>query len=239
MAQMVCNRKKVLAYGILARMKPKIVVFAPGTKDGGGSGFENLVMATKSGILDAEIVAVVSNHEHGGVQERAARLVVPLIYFPGPYDAEHYQKIVADSGAQFVALSGWLKMVVGLDPKRTFNIHPALLSFNHGRFGGPGLYGHHVHDAVKAALDVGEISESGVSMHFVTDEYDRGTVFFEYRVPLQKGMTADEIAKAVNVVEHEWQPKITNMVVHGEISWDGKDPKSLVVPANYKYLPKY
>ncbi|MBI5470272.1 hypothetical protein HY968_03055 [Candidatus Kaiserbacteria bacterium] len=236
--------------------KPKLIVFASGSKDGGGSGFENLVNAAKSGVLDAEIVAVVSNHENGGVRARAEKLGVPFIYFPGPYDAAGYSSVLQKTAPKngeaisgltpwpqsgftgWVALSGWLKKVAGLDPKKTFNIHPALLSFDHGRFGGPGLYGHHVHDAVKAVLDAGELTESGVSMHFVTDEYDRGPVFFEYSVPLQKGMTADEIAKAVNIVEHEWQPKITNMVVQGEISWDGKDPKSLVVPVNYGYLPE-
>ena len=243
-----------------ATMKPKVIVFASGTKDGGGSGFENLANATKTGVLDAEIIAVVSNHESGGVRAKAERLGIPFVYFPGPYGAEHYQAILRDidermapkngvaisgltpwSQSDFtgwVALSGWLKKVQGLDSQKTFNIHPALLSFDHGRFGGPGLYGHHVHEAVKAAFDAGEISESGVSMHFVTDEYDRGPVFFEYRVPLQKGMSADDIAKAVNAAEHEWQPKITNMVMRGEISWDGKDPKSLEVPEGYRYLPR-
>jgi len=207
--------------------KPKLIVFASGTKEGGGSGFENLVKSSK---LDAEIVAVVSNHEHGGVCERAERLGIPFIYFPGPYDAEHYQKMVADSGAEWVALSGWLRMVKGLDPAKTFNIHPALLSQLDGRFGGHGMYGNRIHEAVKAALDAGEITESGFTMHFVTDELDRGPAFFEHRVPLEKGMTAEEIARAVNRAEHEWQPKITNMVVHGQVHWDGKNLESLVVP---------
>ena len=210
--------------------RPRVIIFASGTKEGGGSGFENLVEATKSGVLDAEIVAIVSSNEYGGVRERAQRLGIPFVYFSGSYDSEHYRRVVADSGAGWVALSGWLKLVKGLDPAKTFNIHPALLSQLDGRFGGEGMWGHHVHEAVKAALDAGEITESGISMHFITDEYDRGPVFFEHRAPLQKGMSADEIAKAVNAVEHEWQPKITNMVVHGQIRWDGKDPKTLVVP---------
>ena len=75
-------------------------------------------------------------------------------------------------------------------------------------------------------------------MHFVTDEMDRGPVFFEHRLPLKKGMSAEEIEKAVRQAEHEWQPQITNMVVHGEISWDGKDPASLKVPPTYQYLPR-
>ena len=213
-------------------MRPKLVVFASGTANSGGSGFEELVKATKTGVLDAEIVAVVSNHEHGGVRERADRLEVPFKYFPGPYDAGHYSSILQKTaiGNGWVALSGWLKRVEGLDPARTFNIHPALLSFDHGRFGGAGMYGHHIYEAVKVALDAGEIKESGFSMHFITNEYDRGPVFFEHRVSLRKGMSADEIAKVVSKAEHEWQPRITNLVVHGKIRWDGKDLKSLFVP---------
>src|SRR3990167_4603773 len=173
--------------------RPKIIVFASGTKDNGGSGFENLVQASKTSILDADIVAVVSNQENGGVRERADRLGVPFIHFNptnyllirankqvvGSGDSQVYKDILHKSGAEWIALSGWYKQVKGLDPKCTFNIHPALLSFDGGRFGGVGMYRHHVHEAVKVALGAGEITESGFTMHFVTDEYDRGPAFFE------------------------------------------------------------
>ena len=235
--------------------KPRLLIFASGTKTNGGSGFENLVQATKTGELDAEIVGVVSNHERGGVREHADRLRIPFIHFdPTGYlliqankqiagdearvAEEAYRKIVQQSGAEWVMHSGWLKFVHGLDPQKTFNIHPALLSFDHGRFGGPGMYGMHIHEAVKHAFDAGEITETGCSMHFITEEYDRGPIFFECRIPLRKGMSAKEIQKAVQEVEHEWQPKITNMVVHGKIKWDGRNPASLVVPEGYAYLPK-
>ena len=218
--------------------KSKLIVFASGTKDGGGSGFENLVNASRKGILNAEIVAVVSNHQHGGVRARADRLGIPFIYFPGPYDAEHYSSVLQNTRIEWIALSGWIKKVAGLDPAKTLNIHPALLSQCGGRFGGAGMFGHRVHEAVAEALARGEIAESGVTMHFVTDAYDRGPAFFEYRVPLAKGMNAGDIAKAVNAAEHEWQPKITNMVVHGDIRWDGRDPASLTVPAGYAYLSR-
>jgi len=216
-------------------MKPKLVIFASGTKEGGGSGFENLVNAAKAGELDADIVAVVSNHENGGVRARAEKLGVPFIHF-GP-DAD-YKKIMEKTGAEWAALSGWLKHVTGLDPSKTINIHPALLSFQGGRFGGRGMYGHRIHEEVKAALDAGDIHESGFTMHFVTEEHDRGPAFFEHRVPLEKGMSVEEIQKRVQAAEHKWQPKITNMVVQGEIRWDGHDPKSLTVPPSYQYLPK-
>lgn len=224
--------------------RPRIVVFASGTRTGGGSGFENLVKASNDGVLEADIVGVVSNHDQGGVREKAKLLGVPFVFFPGPYTAEEYQDVIrrvfnspgllkSESGAkpsEWVALSGWLKMVKGLDPARTFNIHPALLSQFGGKFGGEGMWGHHVHEAIKNALDHGLVTESGISMHFVTDEYDRGPVFFEHRVPLEKGMSEDQIAEAVHAAELEWQPKITNLVVHGKIKWDGKNSSSLVVP---------
>ncbi len=219
-------------------MRPRLIVFASGTKDGGGSGFENLV---RSPELDADIVAVVSNHEHGGVRARAERLGIPFIHFDPAAQSNilenvrmSYREVVEGTGAVWVALSGWLRKVEGLDPRKTFNIHPALLSFQNGRFGGKGMYGHHIHEAVKAALDAGEVTESGFSMHFTTDEYDRGPIMYEHHVPLVRGMTADDIARTVNAAEHEWQPRITNMVVHGEIRWDGTDPESLTVPKALK-----
>ncbi|MFA6050197.1 MAG: formyltransferase family protein [Candidatus Paceibacterota bacterium] len=204
--------------------KPKLVIFASGSKDGGGSGFEKLVENMKAGILLADIVAVVSNHEQGGVRERADRLGIPFIHSPKPRTAEDYKKIVRDTKADFVALSGWLGIVEGLDPKTTFNIHPAWLP---SPFGGHGFYGHHVHEAVIEAYKNGEAAHSGVSMHFVTPAYDEGAVFFRKKVEILPGDTAETLAKRVNKVEHEWQSIITNKVIHGEISWDGENPSSL------------
>jgi len=248
--------------------RPKILVFASGTASGGGSGFENLVRHSResNGDLKADIVGVVSNHKNGGVALHASALSIPFFYFPVPHfpisksqqnysnilknirieknaeepkpNAKTYQAIAEKSGAEWFALSGWMKRIEGLDPARTFNIHPALLSLLGGRFGGEGMYGGHVHHAVREALEKGEIQESGVSMHFVTDEYDRGPVFFEFRVPLMRGMSAEEIQEKVNKAEHQFQPKITNMVVNGDISWNGKDPATLKVPDGYRYLPR-
>ena len=212
--------------------KPRLLVFASGTTSGGGSGFENLVPAEKRGILSEDIVAVVSNHEQGGVREKADRLNIPFIYFNGPFNEQSYQKIVADTNADFVALSGWLKLVLGLDPARTFNIHPGPLP----RFGGKGMYGIHVHEAVLEAYKRGEVTHSAVTMHFVTPIYDEGPVFFRFQVPIEVLDTAETLAERVHKAEHEWQPKITNMVVNEEISWDGKNRETLKLPAGYKTI---
>ncbi len=216
--------------------KPKLLIFASGSVEGGGSGFEQLVQATYTGILDADIVGVVSNHENGGVRKKADKYKVPFIHFPKPYDAESYQRIAKESGAEYFALSGWLKLVCGLDPKTAFNsktvfnIHPGPLP----KFGGPGLFGHHVHEAVMEAFRKGDVTHSAVSMHFVTEEYDRGPIFFEYKVKINEDDTPDSLGTRVNQYEHKYQPEITDMVVHGLISWDGRDPRSLKYPADYQ-----
>jgi len=133
--------------------KPKLLVFASGSKDGGGSGFEKLVEHAKDGGLSAEIVGVVSNHKHGGVRERADRLGIPFDHFPGPWTAEEYRKRVEKFNADYSTGSGWLKPMTGLDLARTFGIHPGLLP----KFGGKGMYGHHVHEAVMAAFRRGRL----------------------------------------------------------------------------------
>ncbi len=205
--------------------KPKIVVFASGSKDGGGSGFEKLVENMRSGVLNADIVGVVSNHEHGGVRERADRLGIPFVYSPKGRTAEDYKKIMRDTGAEWAALSGWLGLVEGLDPRTTFNIHPAWLP---SPFGGTGYYGHHVHEAVIEAYKKGEVSHAGISMHFVTPVYDEGAVFFRRSVPILPDDTPETLAKRVNDMEHKWQSVITSLVVNGKISWNGHDPSSLL-----------
>jgi len=208
---------------MIDKTNKKLLIFASGTKDGGGSGFRCLAETAQKGVLQADIVAVVSNHEAGGVNKIANKLGFPFEHFNGPFTAENYQKIVGKYDAEFVALSGWLKLVKGLNPAKTINIHPGPLP----KFGGDGMYGIHVHEAVLEAFKNGEITETAVTMHFVTEEYDEGPVIFSHLVPIKAEDTAESLAKRVNEAEHKWQPIITNKIVTGEISWDGKDPKSL------------
>lgn len=211
---------------------PRVLVFASGSAQGGGSGFRNLVARSRgeSSDLKAKIVGVVSNHKDGGVRRHAEELGVPFEYYGGPYQARTYRRIVADYEAEWVALSGWLKLVRGLSPRHTFNIHPGPLP----EFGGQGMYGHNVHEAVIAAYQRGEISESAVTMHFVTDRYDEGPTIFRFPVLILPDDTPESLQHRVNELEHQWQPIVTSLVVNNEIRWDGLDPKSLVVPSRYQ-----
>jgi phosphoribosylglycinamide formyltransferase-1 len=194
----------------------RILVFASGDEKGGGSGFQELVEFSRTNppVLDAQIVGVVSNHQHGGVHKRADALSIPFGYWPGPYDAKGYRASVEKYQADFVMCSGWLKFVKGLDPAKTVNIHPGPLP----QFGGPGMYGHHVHEAVMAAFHRSEIIQSAVTMHFVDETaYDHGPIIFQMPVLIRSDDDAETLAKRVNEKERAWQSHILNLVVHRHI----------------------
>jgi phosphoribosylglycinamide formyltransferase 1 len=205
----------------MPRIKPYVLVFASGTKTGGGSGFETLVRASRSTppILDAWISGVVTSHGDGGVWQKARVWGIPAAYWAGPYAALGYQNFVRYFGADYVMLSGWLKLAAGLDPARTVNIHPGPLP----RFGGPKLYGHFVHEAVMAAYRRGEITHSAVTMHFVDAAYDRGPVFFTHPVPIEPQDTPATLAARVNRAEHAWQARVLNYLVHQQVQLVGRE----------------
>jgi phosphoribosylglycinamide formyltransferase-1 len=199
--------------------KKRILVLASGDANGGGSGFQEMVEFTRTDppVLDAEIVGVVSNHKSGGVRKKADALDVPFRFWSGPFDAKGYQKYVRKFKADFVMCSGWLKMVRGLDPGKTINIHPGPLP----RFGGKGMYGNHVHSAVMAAYVLGQISQSAVTMHFVDEHYDRGPIFFQMKVMMRPDDNAEILAKRINEKERAWQSYVLNQVVQGNIFLEG------------------
>lgn len=204
--------------------KPRILVFASGSATGGGSGFQKMVEMSRGAdpVLDATIVGVVSHHGGGGVAQKAARLGIHFGHWTGPFTADQYQRWFETFQADYVMLSGWLKPVSGLDPARTVNIHPGPLP----EFGGRGMYGHHVHEAVMAAYRRGEISQSAVTIHFVTDPpgddpYDKGPIAQMIRVEIQPDDTPETLAARVNACEHAWQSLVLNWIVHGQIWLDG------------------
>lgn len=229
--------------------RKKLIVFASGTEQGGGSGFKQLARYAAGGGASYEVCAVVSHHEHGGVRIKADELSIPFEYFPRPHESIGYRDLVTKYRADYAALSGWMRFVEGLDPARTINIHPSLLSFRQGRFGGKGMYGHKVHEAVHEALHKGEldqltngkdgvhaIAHSGFTMHFVTNRYDDpDTTFAEVRVAIDRSMSPDTIQDLVKKAEHMWQPILTDMVTSGKIRYE--DAK-VVAPIGYGLMPK-
>ena len=196
-------------------MKKRILVFASGDKNGGGSGFQEMVerSRTSPAILDAKIVGVVSNHARGGVYERAKKLGVPFVHFHEPFSAEKYQNLKTSFRADYVMCSGWLKPVRGLEEAKTINIHPGPLP----KFGGKGMYGHHVHEAVIAAYQRGELTQSAVSIHFVNEVYDEGSGIVQIPVEIRPEDDAETLAARVLKVEHNYQSLILNEIVHERI----------------------
>jgi phosphoribosylglycinamide formyltransferase-1 len=203
-----------------------IIVFASGSEKGGGSGLLKLYEATQSGVLQAKIVCVVSNHEHGGVREKADRFGIPFIFSPKGRTTEDYVRIIKESGADFTILSGWLGLISGHDPRTTINIHPAWIP---SRYRGKGFYGHHVHEAVLADYKAGLVDHHGITMHFATAVYDDpDAVFFRRMVEIKHDDTAETLGARANKMEHQWQAIITNRVIMGEIAWDGKTASSII-----------
>lgn len=209
--------------------KPRLLICASGTidPDRGGSGFKNLMRHKKAW----ELAGVVSNHARGSIWKKACELGVEdrFIYFPAPWTRLEYQRIAQERRADFVACSGWTKHVKGLNPATTFNPHPAPLP----EFGGVGMYGNYVQEAVIAAYRRGTITHTAICMHFVTLAYDDGPVFFRLNIPILPSDTPESLTKRVRALEHQWQPRITNLVVTRKIHWSGVRGDPVIYPPDY------
>ena len=177
---------------------------------GGGSNFEALARACRDGrIPRAKISLLIVNKRGVGALDRAARLgIESLVLEPAdfPDRVAYYERLAAEleqRGGQLVCLAGFLLKVepnfIRRFPGRILNIHPALLP----KFGGAGMYGHRVHEAVLAA---GE-KESGCTVHVVDEEFDHGPIAAQARVPVFPGDTPDALAARVLIEEHRIYPE--------------------------------
>ena len=150
----------------------------------------------------ARVSHVISNRADAGALERARQAGVRTTVLRNPADADELLQALAD--ADLVVLAGYLKLVparvVARFRQRTINIHPALLPL----FGGPGMYGHRVHEAVLAS----GARESGATVHFVDEQFDRGPIIAQRKVPVLPGDTADALAERVLAAEHELLPQV-------------------------------
>ncbi|RME20432.1 MAG: phosphoribosylglycinamide formyltransferase [Candidatus Zixiibacteriota bacterium] len=185
---------------------------------GRGSGFQALYRATQNGSLDAEIVLVVSSRrDAGGLQLAVSYGIETFVYRRKNYPDD--QQAVADLLArlqrrqvEYIALAGYLKLlpreVVAAYSGRVTNIHPALLP----KFGGAGMYGLKVHQAVLAA---GE-KESGATVHLVDEQYDHGRILEQVKVPVHADDTPETLAARVLIEEHKLYPRVLQKLISGE-----------------------
>ncbi len=180
---------------------------------GSGTNAENMV---KYFIKDPDIkiVTICSNHSRAFVLERAKKLGIPSFVFDRHdfYSTDTVAQYLIDCKTDWIILAGFLWLVpenlLSAYPNRIVNIHPALLP----NYGGKGMYGDRVH---KAVIESGD-RESGITIHFVNTEYDRGDIIFQARCPVKPDDTAETLAQRVHQLEYEHYPRVIERLVREE-----------------------
>jgi phosphoribosylglycinamide formyltransferase-1 len=161
----------------------------------------------KNGVLGRpiEIALIVSNKPGAGVLDIAAASAIPSIIIEKEkfFRGSHYLEEFKILDISFIVLAGFLWKIpaelIAAYPDRILNIHPALLP----AFGGRGMYGDAVHEAVVAAGS----RESGITIHYVDEMYDHGRVFFQASFNLSPGETAASLAEKIHTLEHKYYPE--------------------------------
>lgn len=177
---------------------------------GGGTNCENLIRYF-SGSAKVNCALVVSNKADAYALVRAERNGVPsrVVSREQLKDSSVVMPILQEFGIDFIVLAGFLPLVPDylLDayPRRIINIHPALLP----KYGGKGMWGHYVHEAVKAA---GE-TETGMTVHWVTPVCDSGEIIAQFSTPLLPTDTAEDIAEKEHQLEMEHFPRVVEQVI--------------------------
>jgi len=174
----------------------KIIVFASGS----GTNAKQIITQSKSAAW-ARVSAVYCNNPEAGVIQRAERMGVAVRLFQNSdlNNPEHVLAWLIQDAPDLIVLAGFLRkipeFIVEAFPRRMVNIHPALLP----EFGGKGMYGMHVHRAVKAS----GAQKTGITIHYVNAAYDEGAVIFQAETHVTATDQPEDIARKVQVLEHE------------------------------------
>jgi phosphoribosylglycinamide formyltransferase-1 len=187
---------------------------------GRGSNMQAVIEACKSGRIDARPRLVISNNSGSGALQRARREGIDVAHLSSTThpDARQLDRAIRNALVQhnvhLVILAGYMRKIgpqtLAEYSGRIINIHPALLP----RFGGKGMYGHHVHKAVLAA----GVEETGVTVHLVDAEYDHGPILAQTRVPVRPGDTVESLAQRVLEQEHALLVETVARMASGEIA---------------------
>lgn len=179
----------------------KVAILASGS----GTNAENIVRYFEKNDK-IEIACIISNKKDAFVLERAKQLNIPSAYFSKD-DFENTSKVIAyliEKKINFIVLAGFLlkipQNIINLYPQNIINIHPALLP----KYGGKGMYGDNVHKAVIAA---GE-KESGITIHYVNENYDEGATIFQATCTIESTDNYEDLAKKVHELEYKHFPEV-------------------------------
>jgi phosphoribosylglycinamide formyltransferase-1 len=190
----------------MSKKPVNIAIFASGN----GSNAENIVRYFKDNARINPCL-ILTNKADAYVLERAKNLNIASGVFTAAElkEGSRIRRWMRDYDIDFIVLAGFLLKIpdylIQLYPNKIINIHPALLP----KFGGKGMYGSRVHEAVKAA----EETETGISIHFVNEHYDEGQIIFQQKVKLSKEDTPDSIAEKVHALEYEYFPKVIEEIL--------------------------
>jgi phosphoribosylglycinamide formyltransferase 1 len=162
---------------------------------------------------DIKVALVISNRSDAGVLSIAAAYGIPFLVIEKKYfhNSQTFLEDLKSVDIQYIVLAGFLLLVPDYLVKAfpIVNIHPALLP----KYGGKGMHGQHVHEAVKAANE----TESGITIHVVNERYDEGEILFQATCQLLPEDTATDIGRKVLALEHAHFPRIIEQWVHGQI----------------------
>jgi phosphoribosylglycinamide formyltransferase-1 len=187
-------------------MKKRIVIFASGS----GTNAQNVIRYFQQGEL-AEVVLVLTNKKDAKVIERAKNLNVESLFFNKSelLDEKGVLQVLKDINPDLIVLAGFLlkfpESILNNFHNRVINLHPALLP----KYGGKGMYGHHVHQAV---IESGE-KETGITIHYVNENYDEGKIIFQKSTPLSDRDTPETVAEKIHQLEYKYFPKVIESVL--------------------------
>jgi phosphoribosylglycinamide formyltransferase-1 len=191
-------------------MNSKIAIFASGR----GSNADQIIQYFENND-SVNIGLIVSNKKKAGVLELASKHNINTLILDRNsfYNSEELLNDLAIKGITHIVLAGFLWMIpdylILSFKEKIINIHPALLP----KYGGKGMYGHHVHQAVLENKE----SESGITIHLVNEKYDEGKILFQASCELKPEMDAKEIAAKVLTLEHYYFPRIIELWVSEDV----------------------
>ncbi|MEZ4904068.1 MAG: phosphoribosylglycinamide formyltransferase [Spirosomataceae bacterium] len=186
--------------------KKRIAIFASGS----GSNAEKIA-AYFSDATEVEVSLILSNNPQAGVIARARKFQIPVVLFDKKtfYETNKIIQLLQNQHIDLVVLAGFMMLIpekmVEVFPDKIVNIHPALLP----KYGGKGMYGHFVHEAVVAAQE----TQSGITIHYVNAHYDEGAIIFQAICPVLPSDTPEEVAQKVQVLEHQHYPEVVETLL--------------------------
>lgn len=190
----------------MSKKRYKIAIFASGN----GTNAENLIRYFKDHDC-IDVALLVSNNPKAYALQRAEKEQVPSVVMDKFFRAseERVMQLLEQFEIDFIVLAGYMLLIPGWLTRRfenrIVNIHPALLP----RFGGKGMYGNHVHNAV---IQAGE-KKSGITIHYVNDQYDKGDIIFQAECPVLPDDTPESLAAKIHALEYRHFPVVVEKII--------------------------